>query len=97
MESLDLAAQHLRQLGLEVTVNKNRLSAVGGRVKSYPTLGEAEEDVFEFWSDVRFMSGTWIVSHQAHGRPDRATSLAKAIALVTALFEDYKEKAAKRR
>ena len=97
MESLDQAAQHLRQLGLEVTVDERGLSAVGGRVASYPILGDVEGDSFEFWSQVRFVSGAWIVYHrQADARPDRATSLAKAVALVTALFDTYKERAAKR-
>ena len=97
IESLAQAAEHLRQLGLEVTVGEDSLSAMGGRVKSHPMLDETDGDSFEFWSNVRFVSNTWIVRHQARARPDRATSLANAVALITALFEDYKQRAAKRR
>ena len=95
MESLNQAAEHLRRLGLEVTVDADGLSAVGGRVESYPILSEG--DAFEFWANVRFVSDTWIVRHrQARVHPDRATSLVKAIALVAALFDDYRERAANR-
>lgn len=98
MEALDQAANHLRELGLEVTIVENGLSAVGGRTEPYPVLDETEEDAaVEFWADVKLVSDTWIVRHrQARTRPDRATSLAKAVALVAALFDEYSERKRRR-
>jgi len=92
MESLNQAAEQLRQLGLEVTLSERGLSVAAGPAPPYPTL-DMQGQSYEFWSSVRFVSNTWIVYHrEASAGPDRASSLAKAVALVTALFDDYKTK-----